>query len=228
MRSKRYQGLKSQIETKRTYSIDEAIPLLKKTSQAGFDATVELHTHLGIDPSKGDQQVRGTVALPHGTGKTKRVAVFVEAEKEAEAKAAGADVVGGEELIAEISKTEKVDFDVAVTTPAMMPKLAKLAKILGPKGLMPNPKTETIGPNIVKMIQEQKAGKISFKNDDTGNIHQAFGKASFDESSLKENLMILLESIKKAKPAASKGIYIRNAVLCSAMGPAIRIEVPVV
>lgn len=225
MRSKRYQQAKQLIDPKKKYSMDEALALLKKTSGGKFDGAVELHVKLGIDPTKGDQQVRGTLSLPHGTGKSKRVAAFVEAEKEAEAKTAGAEVVGGEELIAEIAKTSKIDFDVAVTTPAMMPKLAKLAKILGPKGLMPNPKNDTISPNVAKMVAEQKAGKLSFKNDDTGNIHQVFGRTSFDEAKLKENLTLLIEAIKKSKPASSKGLYFRNAVVCGTMSPAIHMEI---
>lgn len=208
------------------YPIDEAITTLKTLGATKFDAAVELHVKLGVDTSKSDQQVRGTVALPHGTGKTKRVIAFVEAEKEAEAKNAGADIVGGEELIEQIIKSGQLDFDVAVATPIMMPKLAKLAKILGPKGMMPNPKTDTINPNVAKMVQEQKAGKISYKNDDTGNIHQVFGRISFDEAKLKENLMALIESIRKGKPASSKGIYFRNAVICSTMSPGIHIDVP--
>jgi len=226
MPSKRYQEAKKLIDTKRVYPIEEALTLLKQSSVQKFDASVELHLHLGIDPTKGDQQVRGTVSLPHGTGRTKRVAAFVEAEKEADAKAAGADVVGGEELIGQLVKTEHIEFDVAVATPGMMSKLAKLAKILGPRGLMPNPKTDTIGANVTKMIQEQKAGKISFKNDDTGNVHQTFGRVSFEIPKLKENLLALVEIVRKNKPAASKGIYIRNAVICSTMGPGIHIEIP--
>ncbi len=226
MRSKRYKEVKTKVDPKKLYSMDEAIELLKQVGAAKFDAAVEVHVKLGIDPSKSDQQVRGTVALPHGTGKTKRVAAFVEAEKEADAKNAGADRFGGEELIAEIAKTEKIDFDVAVATPAMMPKLAKLAKILGPRGLMPNPKTDTIGPNVAKMITEQKAGKVSYKNDDTGNVHQIIGRMSFDAVKLKENLQAVIENMRKAKPASSKGIYFKNAVVCSTMSPAIHIEIP--
>jgi large subunit ribosomal protein L1 len=227
MRSKRYKEAKAQVDPKKTYGLDEAIELLKKTNMAKFDAAAELHVKLGIDPTKSDQQVRGTVSLPHGTGKTKRVAAFVEAEKEAEAKAAGADVYGGEELIEKIAKSGQIDFDVAVATPVMMPKLAKLAKILGPKGMMPNPKTDTINPNVAKMVTEQKAGKLSFKNDDTGNIHQVIGRLSFDNAKLKENLSTLLDAIRKVKPASSKGIYFRTAVICSTMSPAIHIETPV-
>jgi large subunit ribosomal protein L1 len=212
---------------KKTYTVEEAVKLLKSLPATKFDAAVEFHAKLGIDPTKGDQLVRGTVVLPHGTGKTKKVIAFVEPEKEAEAKTAGADLIGNEEAINNILKSNIIDFDVAVATPAMMPKLSKLAKVLGPKGLMPNPKTDTVGPNVTKMVQEQKAGKISFKNDDTANLHQIFGRLSFEENKLKDNLTALIEAVKKVKPAAAKGIYIENAVVCSTMGPAIHVEIPV-
>lgn len=227
MPSKRFESAKTSVTKNKVYPLAEAITLVKSLATAKFPESVELHMRLGIDPTKGEQQVRGTVALPHGTGKTKRVVAFVEAEKEADAKTAGADLVGGEELIKRIASSGVIEFDVAVATPVMMPKLAALAKILGPKGLMPNPKTDTINPNIAKIVQEQKAGKISFKNDATGNIHQLFGKTSFSEEQLLENLNLLIETIKKMKPSSAKGIYIRNAVICSTMGPGIKIEVAV-
>lgn len=226
MHSKRYQEAKKLVDPKKVYSLADAVKLLKSLPTTKFDAAVEIHTKLGTDPTKGDQQVRGTLVLPHGTGKTKKVMAFVEPEKEAEAKTAGADMVGNEETIDKITKSGVIDFDVAIATPAMMPKLSKLAKVLGPKGLMPNPKTDTVGTNITKMISEQKAGKVSFKNDDTANIHQIFGRISFEESQLKENLSAIIEAIKKAKPAAAKGIYIQNAVICTTMGPGIHIEIP--
>ncbi len=224
--SKRFAAVKTLVDKKQAYPISEAIALVKKTASAKFDEAVELHLNLGIDPTKGDQQVRGTIALPHGVGgKAKRVAAFVEAAKEAEAKEAGADLVGGEELIAKISSSGTIEFDVAVATPAMMPKLAKLAKLLGPKGLMPNPKTDTVGPNVGKMVTEQKAGKQSFKNDSTGNVHQVFGRASFSEQQLTENLNALIELVKKLKPSSSKGIYVRGATIATTMGPGVKIEV---
>lgn len=226
MRGKKYQEAKKLVDPKKVYTIEEAVKLLKSFPAAKFDAAVEFHAKLGIDPTKGDQLVRGTIVLPHGTGKTKKVIAFVEAEKEAEAKAAGADLIGNEEMMEKILKTSAIEFDVAVATPGMMPKLSKLAKILGPKGLMPNPKTDTVGPNVTKMVQEQKAGKVSFKNDDTANLHQIFGRFSFEENKLKENLTALIEAIKKVKPAAAKGIYIENAVICSTMSPGIHVEIP--
>ncbi len=224
--SKRFAAIKALVDSKKHYPIDEAVALVKKTASAKFDEAVELHLNLGIDPTKGDQQVRGVISLPHGVGgKSKRVAAFVEAAKEAEAKEAGADVVGGEELIAKITQTQAMDFDVAIATPAMMPKLAKLAKLLGPKGLMPNPKTDTVGTNVTKMIAEQKAGKQSFKNDTTGNIHQVFGRASFSEEKLKENVNVLLDLVRKLKPSSSKGIYILSATIKTTMGPGIKVAV---
>ncbi len=224
--SKRFSAVRELVDKKKVYPLADAIALVKKTASAKFDEAVELHVRLGIDPTKSDQQVRGTIALPHGVGgKTKRVAAFVEAAKEAEAKEAGADLVGGEELVAQIASSGAIDFDVAVATPAMMPKLAKLAKLLGPKGLMPNPKTDTVSANVAKMVAEQKAGKQSFKNDTFGNIHQVFGRASFSEAKLAENFNALIELIKKLKPSSSKGIYVQNASISCTMGPGIRVEV---
>ncbi len=224
MSSKRFEEAKKLVDKTKTYSITEALVLVKKTATATYDEAVELHIHLGINATKSDQQVRGTIALPHGVGKSKRVAAFVEASKEDEARQAGADSVGGEELIEKIAQKGQVDFDVAVATPAMMPKLAKLAKLLGPRGLMPNPKTDTVGPNVSKMVMEQKAGKQSFKNDNTGNIHQIFGRTSFTEEQLKENLTALLDTIKRLKPAAAKGVYLKSTTISSTIGPGIKIE----
>lgn len=222
--SKRMKELRAKIDANRVYSADEAIALVKETAGVKFDATIELHANLGIDPKKGDQQIRATMVMPHGTGKKLRVAAFVSPEKEKDAKEAGADLIYGEEEIKKIKDTGKIDFDVAVTTPDMMPKLAIAAKVLGPKGLMPNPKTETVGPNIKKMIEELKKGKITFKNDDTSNVHVAIGKASFTAEQLKENYLAMVEALVKAKPAGQKGAYIKNLVVSSTMGPAIRIS----
>lgn len=225
MRSKHYLSQKTKIDSKKRYSLEEAVDLVKQTGRAKFDATVELHFHLGIDPKKGEEQVRGTIVLPHSFGKAKKIAAFVEAGKEEEAKLAGADLVGSEEMINEIAKTGKIDFEVAVATPSMMPKLAKAAKVLGPRGLMPNPKTETVGPNLKKIIGELKKGKMAFKNDDGGNIHLAIGKVSFAKEQLLDNLRMALETIKKAKPASSKGTYLQNVILTSTMAPAVKLAV---
>lgn len=224
MPSKSYNKSLELVDKKTTYAVADAIALAKKTARAKFDEALELHVRLGIDPSKGEQQVRGTISFPHGVGKTKRVAAFVEAEKEAEAKEAGADIVGGEELITKLAQKGAIEFDVAVATPKIMPKLSKLAKLLGPRGLMPNPKTDTLGTNVKKMVSEQKAGKESFKNDKTANIHQIFGRASFEDAQLIENLNVLVETIKKLKPVSAKGIYIKNASISTTMGPGISID----
>ena len=217
-------ALRARVDKNKAYSLEEAVKFLNETAGVKFDATVEIHANLGINTKKSEQQVRATVVLPYGTGKTKTVAAFVSHEKEKEAKEAGADFVYGEEEIKKIKDTGKIPFEVAITTPDMMPKLASIAKVLGPKGLMPNPKTDTVGPNIKKMIEELKKGKVTFKNDDTGNVHQAVGKISFGEEHLKENIAAFLEALKKAKPATAKGVFLKNVILCSTMGPAIKIN----
>lgn len=209
----------------KTYPIEEAIALSKQFSKTKFDASVEAHFRLGIDARKGEQQVRAAVSLPHGTGKTVKVAAFVSPEKEKEVKEAGADFVGGESLIAEIKKTEKTDFQVAVAEPAMMKNLSQIAKILGTRGLMPSPKNETVTPNPAKAVAELKKGKVSFKNDDTGNVHVAIGKVSFDNEKLTANFNTLLAAIKKAKPSSAKGIYLKNITVSSTMGPGIKISI---
>lgn len=222
--SKRYNELKKLADPKKVFSIQDGVELAKKTANTKFDSTIEIHFNLGIDVRKGDQQVRSTIVFPHAVGKPKRVAAFVSSAKEQEAKEAGADLIGAEELIDEIAKSGKINFDVAVATPDMMVKLSKVAKILGPAGLMPNPKTDTVGPNVKKMVEEIKKGKVAFKNDSQGNIHQAIGKASMDANKIIENLNILLESIKKAKPASSKGVYLKSVTLASTMGPAVKLD----
>jgi large subunit ribosomal protein L1 len=211
-----------QIEKGKAYPVDEALELLKKIAPAKFDEAVEVHVRLGIDNSKSEQQVRATVVLPHGSGKTKKIVVFTE--NEAEAKEAGADLVGGKELIDKIRTSGVIDFEVAVATPAMMKELAGVAKILGPKGLMPSPKNETVTPNIKKAVAELKGGKVAFKSDDTGNLHQIIGKISFATTALKENLLTFMEAVRKAKPAGVKGDYLKKVVLCSTMGPGIKID----
>ncbi|MFA5886965.1 MAG: 50S ribosomal protein L1 [Patescibacteria group bacterium] len=208
----------------KAYSPEEALEITKKITKTKFDASLEVHFRLGINTKKGDQQVRGSVSLPHGTGKTIKVAAFVSPENEAAVKAAGADFVGGEELIAEIKKTEKTDFQVAIAEPALMKNLAMIAKILGTRGLMPSPKNDTVTTNPVKTVEELKKGKISFKNDDTANVHAVIGKISFDTKKLLENYQTLLDIVKKSKPAASKGTYIKNISFSSSMSAGVKVN----
>jgi large subunit ribosomal protein L1 len=224
MHGKRFSELKAGVE-KKLYNVKDAVDLVKKDATAKFDETIELHFNLGIDPKMGDQLIRGTITLPHGTGKSKKVVAFVDAGNEAAAKAAGADIIGNEEYLDTLVKTGKIDFDVAVAVPSMMPKLAKAAKILGPRGLMPNPKTDTVGPNISKMVEEQKAGKLSFKNDNTANVHMIVGKASFPAEKLVANVNAAMDAISRAKPQSAKGIYMKSVTMTSTMGPAVRLEV---
>jgi len=212
-------------DKKKSYEIEEAIELCKKFSKTKFNSSIEVHFRLGIDAKKGDQQIRGAVSLPHGTGKTVKVAAFVEDDKVENVKKAGADFCGNEDLIAEIKKTEKTDFQVAIAEPNMMKKLASIAKILGTRGLMPSPKNETVTPDPAKAVSELKKGKINFKNDDTGNIHFIVGKIDFDNKKLIENFHAILEVVKKVKPKSSKGIYIKNISVCSTMGPGIKVVV---
>jgi len=208
----------------KAYTLDEALELAKKFTATKFDASVEVHFRLGIDTKKGDQQIRSAVSLPHGIGKTVKVAAFVPADKENEVKAAGADIVGGEDLIAEIKQSEKTDFEVAIATPDMMRLLAPIAKILGTRGLMPSPKNETVTADPAKAVAEIKKGKISFKNDDTGNIHMAIGKVSFEKEKLVENFNAVVDLIRKLKPAKAKGVYIKNVSITTTMGPGIKVS----
>lgn len=224
-RSKNYLKSKELVEKDKLYSIEEAIELVKKTSTVKFDASVEMHLKLGIDPKHSDQQLRTTTVLPHGTGKTLKVAVFAEDENQKKAKASGADIVGSDELIEKIKKTGKIEFDVAVATPDMMKKMGMIAKILGPKGLMPSPKNDTITPDVAKAVENLKKGKVTIKNDENGNVHQIIGKTSFDDAKLVENSKSFLEAIKNAKPSGAKGTYIEKIVLTSSMGPAIPLKI---
>jgi len=222
-RGKRYLDEKKQVANK-TYAPAEAVALLKKITKVNFDPSVEVHIRLNVDPSQGSQMVRGTVVLPAGSGKEKRVAVFCTAAKEAEAKAAGAEIVGGEELIKEIKQKKKIDFDAAVAEPALMKFMGQIAPILGPKGLMPNPKTETVTPSVGKAVKALKGGKIDFRMDKGGNIHQLVGKLSFAEADLVKNLEALLDAVKKSKPPKLRGELIKKSIIKSAMGPAIKIK----
>lgn len=209
----------------KAYPINEALSIVKQISKTKFDPSVEVHFRLGINTKKSDQQVRGAASLPNGTGKTIKIAAFVSPENEKAVKDAGADLVGGEELIAEIKKTEKTDFQVAVAEVAMMKNLAQIAKILGTRGLMPSPKNDTVTNNPAKAVEELKKGKISFKNDDTGNVHAIIGKLSFSDDKLVENFSNLLETIRKAKPTASKGTFIKNVSISSSMSAGVRVSI---
>jgi large subunit ribosomal protein L1 len=223
--SKRVKNNVALVEAEKIYTVDEAIELVKKTATTKFVGSVELHVRTGIDAKKTEQAIRGTVQLPHGTGKQKRIAAFVTDSKAKDAKDAGAAIVGGEEFIKQIKETEKTDFDVAIAEPAMMKNLGQIAKILGTRGLMPNPKTGTVSDNITQAIKEIAGGKISFKNDDSGNIHQIIGKSSFDASQLKENFKVLWDAIMQAKPSGLKKNYILGVSLNASMGPGIKVKV---
>jgi large subunit ribosomal protein L1 len=222
-RSKRYKNVKEKIEKDKKYSVDEAVKFLLENAKAKFDESVEVHFRTNINPKQADQLVRGTVVLPHSVGKEKKVAVFVERDKIAEAKEAGADFVGGDEMIDKIKQTKQIDFDVSVATPDMMRKLASIAKILGPKGLMPSPKTETVTTDIKKTVEQLKKGKINFKNDDSGNVHQMIGKVSLGEDRLKENITVYIQAIKESRPSGVKGEFIKTITVSSTMGVGIRV-----
>ena len=220
---KKYSDSFKLIERGRLYDPEEAVALVKQTSKAKFDETIEISVRLGVDPRHADQQVRGTVVLPNGTGKTKTVLVITKGPKADEALAAGADFVGAEDMIAKI-QGGWFGFDVCIATPDMMGLVGHLGKVLGPKGLMPNPKTGTVTQDVTKAVQETKAGKVEYRLDKTAIIHCPLGKASFTEEQLGENLKTLMEAILKAKPAAAKGTYIKSAVISSTMGPGIKLN----
>lgn len=222
-RGKKYQEALKKIDRSKLYSPLQAVKLVKESASANFDETVEVHIRLGIDPRQAEQQVRGVVVLPHGTGRTVRVAVFAQGEKAKEAEAAGADVVGGNDLAEKIQKGW-LDFESAIATPDMMGIVGKLGKILGPRGLMPNPKAGTITFDVGKAVKDIKAGKIEYRVDKFGVIHVPVGKASFPERALVENYSVLLEEIIRAKPAAAKGRYIRSITIVSTMGPGVKID----
>jgi large subunit ribosomal protein L1 len=219
---KKYTAAKQQVED-RPYALEEALPLVQKLKFAKFDETVGLSIRLGVDPKHADQMVRGTVVLPHGLGKTKRVVVIAGADKHKDAEDAGADVVGGEELVERIAGGW-VDFESVVATPDMMRAVGKLGKVLGPRGLMPNPKTGTVTPNVAQAVKEIKAGKVEFRVDKTGIVHAPVGKLSFATQSLVENASALLDSIVRAKPSAAKGKYLKSITVSSTMGPGVRVD----
>ena len=223
-RGKKYKEAAKQVDRTVQYDVADAISLVKKTAIAKFDETVEAHIRLGVDGRRADQQVRGAVVLPHGTGKTVRVLVFAKGDKVAEAEAAGADYVGGDELIPKIQNDGWLDFDVVVATPDMMGVVGRLGRVLGPKGLMPNPKAGTVTMDITKAINDIKAGKIEYRLDKTNIIHCPVGKVSFTEEQLADNFQALMGAIIKAKPTAAKGQYLRSVTITSTMGPGIKLN----
>ncbi len=222
---KRLRNLKANLDKSKFFSIEEASKEIKSLANAKFDETIEAHFRLGIDPRKSDQNVRGTVALPHGTGKSIRLVAITKGDKAAEAEAAGADFVGAEDLIAKIAEGW-LDFDAVVASPDMMAQVGgKLGRILGPRGMLPNPKSGTVGPNIGEMVSALKAGRIEFRSDKTGVVHAPIGKASFEAASLADNLSSLISAVEAAKPESSKGLFLRSLHLSSTMGPSLRVSV---
>ncbi|MEO1773084.1 MULTISPECIES: 50S ribosomal protein L1 [Enterococcus] len=222
-KSKKMQEALKKVDSSKAYSVEEAVALAKETNIAKFDATVEVAYKLSVDPKKADQQIRGAVVLPNGTGKTQSVLVFAKGEKAKEAEAAGADFVGDDDLVQKI-QGGWFDFDVVVATPDMMATVGKLGRVLGPKGLMPNPKTGTVTMDVTKAIEEVKAGKVTYRVDKAGNIHTPIGKVSFDDAKLIENFKTINETLLKAKPATAKGQYIKNITVTTTFGPGIHVD----
>jgi large subunit ribosomal protein L1 len=221
---KKFQAASKQVEA-RPYLLSDAVPLVQKIKFAKFDETVELHLRLGVDPKHADQMVRGAVVLPNGLGKKKTVLVIASGDKLKEAEAAGADFIGGEDMVAKIQNEGWTDFDAVISTPDMMRSVGKLGKVLGPRGLMPNPKTGTVTTDIANAVREVKAGKVEFRVDKTGVIHVGVGKVSFETPKLLENASSLIQAVIKAKPAAAKGKYVKSVTICSTMGPGVHLDV---
>ena len=220
---KKYQAAAKQVES-RPYSLEEAIPLCQKIKYTKFDETVEVHMRLGVDPKHADQMVRGTLVLPNGLGKSVKVLVIASGDKQREALEAGADIVGGEEIVTKIMTEGWIDYDAVIATPDMMRSVGKLGKVLGPRGLMPNPKTGTVTTDVANAVRESKAGKVEFRVDKTGVIHAPLGKVSFETGKLLENAQALLGAVVRAKPAAAKGKYVQSVTVCSTMGPGIHLD----
>ena len=223
-RGKKYAASIAGFDRQHLYTPTEAVDLVKASAKASFDETVEVAIRLGVDPRKADQIVRGTLSLPAGTGRTARVAVFAAGEKAAEARAAGADVVGADDLVARVANEGFLDFDVAIATPDLMGQVGTLGRVLGPRGLMPNPKTGTVTDDVEKAVTEFKGGRVEYRTDKVGNIHLRMGKASFDRAKLLENLHAVIEEIHRAKPASAKGRYVKAVTISSTMGPGVHID----
>ena len=221
---KRTQAIREGVDREKTYTITEAVKLVKERAKAKFDETIEIAMNLGVDPKHADQMVRGTVVMPNGLGKSKKVLVIAGGDKQREAMEAGADFVGGDDMVNKIQTEGWTDFDAVIATPDMMRSVGKLGKVLGPRGLMPNPKTGTVTMDVVKALKEIKAGKVEFRVDKTGIIHAPVGKISFEAGKLVENAASLISAVIKAKPAVAKGKYVRSATLCSTMSPGLAID----
>jgi large subunit ribosomal protein L1 len=226
MPGKKFTAAAKQVES-RPYQLSEAVPLVQKIKYVKFDETVEVHMRLGVDPKHADQMVRGTVVLPNGLGKSKKVLVIASGDKQREAIEAGADIVGGEEIVNRIQSEGWIDFDAVIATPDMMRSVGKLGKVLGPRGLMPNPKTGTVTQDVANAVREVKAGKVEFRVDKTGVIHAPVGKVSFTTEKLLENANALIQAVVKAKPSAAKGKYVQSATICSTMGPGVHLDTAV-
>lgn len=222
--SKRIKANNEKVDKTKLYSLDEAVNLLKETTNTKFDSTIEVAFNLNLDPTQADQQLRGATMLPNGSGKVSRVLVFAEGDAEAAAKEAGADIVGSDDLVNKIKNENWFDFDVVVATPQMMPKIGRIGQILGPKGLMPNPKTGTVTPDVAKAVTEIKAGKITYRLDKFANLHTIVGKSSFDGAKISENIKAMYAEVMRVKPASAKGTYIKNMSVTSTMGPGIKID----
>jgi large subunit ribosomal protein L1 len=221
---KRYREALSKINREALYSPSEAVDMVKESATAKFDETIEIAFRLGVDPRRQDQAIRGSLSLPHGTGRTLRVAVFAAGDQAAQARQAGADIVGADDLVNKVANEGFLDFDVAIATPDLMPQVGKLGRILGPRSLMPNPKTGTVTNDVAKAVKEFKSGRVEYKTDRVGNVHISIGKASFGRQELLGNLRAAVDEIQRAKPAAAKGKYIRSVTLSSTMGPGIKID----
>jgi large subunit ribosomal protein L1 len=220
---KKYREAAAALEPERAYPPDEAVSAVRKSSKAKFDESIEIHVRLGVDPRHADQMVRSSVVLPHGTGRTRRIAVFATGEKAKEALDAGADLVGGDDLVKKVQGGE-IDFDVALATPDLMGAVGRLGKVLGPRGLMPNPKAGTVTFDIAKAVRDVQGGRVEFRVDRAGIIHSAIGKASFDDAKLKDNFAALMDAIVRAKPSAAKGTYVKTVTLAATMGPGVAVD----